>query len=1125
MRCSHANRNHQSAISRMTVGASWTGRPHWPILPITAVAVGVLIIFSLVTAVPLLAQTEAASIGGVIHDSQGAAVPDADVTVTRIETDTVARTKTNGVGIYLLTGLVPGSYRMVVRKTGFKEIATSQFNLVVQQKLEQNFSLAVGSATETVNVDATADMIDTQDASVSTVVDRQFADRLPLNGRSFQSLIELTPGVVLTPNNGSETGQFSINGQRDYSNYWTVDGVSANIGFSAAGYVGEGMSGSLGGTNVFGGTNGLVSVDALQEFRIQTSTYAPEFGRTPGGQISIVTRSGSNQFHGTLFNYFRNEALDANDWFANQAGLRKPQERQNNFGGTVGGPIWKNKTFFFFSYEGMRLRLPQTAVATVPDTNPDDPYSRQYALPDFLPYLNAFPLPNGPEVLDGDGNHQGIAQFNLSYANPGSLNAYSLRIDHRFNDKLMVFGRYNYSPSSIDQRGLYTGFGSLSHSVSNTLTETVGATWTISPTIANDFRFNFSKTDNYTSTASTDFGGAIPLTSLPYPSQYTLKNSGIGFYIGSLQPYCCGGVSAGPGGFNQQRQFNVVDSLSVQKATHTLKFGVDYRRLSPSVWPGPGQNTPSFGVLAAFPDVASAETGTNAWFVGNSYTLPVTFLFRNLGAFAQDTWRLRPRLTMTYGVRWDVDFVPSTLSGPNFAAVTGFDLNNLANLASLPNTSPYSTRYGSFAPRLGLAYQLSQSDRWQTVVRGGFGLFYDLASSESGNLYSNYNYPFGSAVFQADVPDPFYIAPAPIVQPDAPGVYGTLYSVDPHLKMPYTLQWNFAIEQALGKAQTFTASYVGASGRNLLSTAGVTFTDPSQNPNLGGANLVTNAGSSSYNALQLQFQRRLSAGLQALASYSWAHSIDTGSGGSSESISNALPSANPNINRGSSDFDIRHAASAGITYDIPGLKGNALSNAILHGWSLENLFQVRSASPLDVFYTFHTSLSNGFYTDIRPDVVTDVPLYLYGSQYPGGKAINFNRGPVCPDGNLSVGPFCSPPVDSNGVPVRQGNLPRNALRGFGAVQWDFAVHREFPIHERIKLQFRAEMFNVLNHPNFGPPVNDLGYDPATPSAGFGLANAMLGRSLGGGNIGAGAFDPLYQIGGPRSIQLALKLAF
>src|SRR4029077_8680905 len=209
--------------------------------------------------------------------------------------------------------------------------------------------------------------------------------------------------------------QFNVNGQRSSANYWTVDGVSANIGIAPFGIPGNGLAGSLGSFSTSGGTNSLVSVDALQEFRIQTSTYAPEFGRTPGGQISIVTRSGTNQFHGTLFDYFRNDSLDANDWFngfTNNPPLPKAQERQNDFGGTFSGPIVKGKTFFFFSYEGFRLRLPQTAATFVPDTNPLDPFSRQFADPELLPYMNAFPLPNGPEVLDAGGNHQGVAQFN-----------------------------------------------------------------------------------------------------------------------------------------------------------------------------------------------------------------------------------------------------------------------------------------------------------------------------------------------------------------------------------------------------------------------------------------------------------------------------------------------------------------------------------------------------------------------------------------------------------------------------------------------------------------------------------------------------------------------------------------
>jgi hypothetical protein len=263
---------------------------------------------------------------------------------------------------------------------------------------------------------------------------------------------------------------------------------------------------------------------------------------------------------------------------------------------------------------------------------------------------------------------------------------------------------------------------------------------------------------------------------------------------------------------------------------------------------------------------------------------------------------------------------------------------------------------------------------------------------------------------------------------------------------------------------------------------------------------------SGYNALQIQFQRRLSGGLQALTSYAWSHSIDTASAGSFGNGANAaLPALNPVANRGSSDFDIRNAFSAALTYEIPAPRRHAFARAILRSWSLQNVIQARSAPPTNVFDARFSTLFNG-HTEVRPDVVPNVPLYLSGPQYPGGEALN----PAA---------FTAPPIGTNGQPSRQGTLSRNALRGFAATQWDFAVHRDFPIRERLKLQFRAEMFNVLNHPNFGPPNGAFGF------GGFGVSRQMLGQSLAGGNTGGGALSPLYQLGGPRSIQLALKLAF
>jgi hypothetical protein len=1066
---------------------------------IAAFGLGVILLASCLCA----AQTESATISGRVTDSSGAVIGKATVDLQSADKGAIVQTTTNGAGIYVFPSVHPGVYHITVRKDGFKTEDFVGVTANVQDHLEQNFRLVPGAISESITVTADQLNVNTTDATVSTVVDRQFADNLPLNGRSFQSLIQLTPGVVLTANNGIDTGQFSINGQRANSNYWMVDGVSANIGISASASVGSGLAGTLGSTSVFGSTNSLVSVDALQEFRIQTSTYAPEFGRTPGGQISIVTRSGTNQFHGTAFDYLRNDVFDANDWFADSAGLPKPKERQNDFGGTLSGPIVKGKTFFFFSYEGLRLRLPQTALTLVPDTNSQDPYSRQFAQSALLPYMNAFPLPNGPEVLDANGNHQGIAQFNASYSNPGTLNAYSLRVDHKLNGKLTLFGRYNYSPSRLTQRG---GGGASLSTVSpttiTTQTGTVGATWAISPVAANDFRFNYSSTDASSSYYLDSFGGAVPLGALPFPSPFTAANALFTFGVTPVLGINYGNLIAGEGVHNQQRQLNIVDSVSIQKGSHSLKFGMDYRRLSPPF------ASSAYRQASSFSDIPSAETGTpqfNDVFFG----LPVTFLFRNLGVFAQDTWHIVPRLTMTYGLRWDVDFVPSSISGPEFPAVTGFNLGNLSNLALLPAcTPPYKTKWGNLAPRIGIAYQVSQSQRWQTVLRGGFGVFYDLSSSEAGSIVNPYGYPFGSVAFPvSSFPlSATAAAPAPIAPPTSSNP-AFLFVFDPNLGLPHTFQWNVAVEQALGQQQTLSVSYVGAGGRRLIQTATVS----SPNPNLFGAFLVTNAGSSDYNALQLQFQRRLSRGLQALASYSWSHSLDTASAGSYALGSNALPGLNADSNRGPSDFDTRNAFSTGLTYEVPAPKSNALANTILRGWSTENIIQARSAPPVDVFYFLLSfgGLPNGFVPNIRPDVVTGQPFYLYGPQYPGGKAFN----PAA---------FTPPPVDpTTGLPIRQGNLPRNALRGFGATQWDFAVHREFLIHESLKMQFRAEMFNVLNHPNFGQPLGDL----SGALGQFGQSFQMLGQSLAGRNLGSGAFDPLYQLGGPRSIQFGLKLSF
>ena len=524
-------------------------------------------------ALPLAAQSPNGNINGLVVDPSTRVIQGADILIVNDVTGVKYSARTNEDGIYVLPNLPPGPYRLQVSKIGFKTLIKPDITLNVQDALSINFTLPVGALSETVTVEGGASLVNTESAAVSTVVDRQFAENLPMNGRSFQTLIELTPGVVPAASNMGDGGQFNVNGQRANANYWMVDGVSANIGLAASGAPGNGFSGSLGSFNATGGTNSLVSVDALQEFRIQTSTYAPEFGRTPGGQISIVTRSGTNQFHGTLFEYLRNDVFDANNWFADNAGLPKPRERQNDFGGTAGGPVAKNQTFFFFSYEGLRLRLPQTLLTTVPDLA-----ARENAVPALQPFFNAFPLPNGP-----DDPVNGMAQFNSSFSNPATLDAYSLRIDHKFRSNISLFARYNFSPSEVNQRSAGGGqsLNVLFPARIRTQTATAAMVALFSTNISNDLRLNYSQTNSFNAFGMDKFGGGEPLTNPPFPGGFGPENADFFFDIFSLTH---GAYEIGKQAENAQRQWNLVDNISLQKGAHTIKVGADYRRLAPTLW-------------------------------------------------------------------------------------------------------------------------------------------------------------------------------------------------------------------------------------------------------------------------------------------------------------------------------------------------------------------------------------------------------------------------------------------------------------------------------------------------------------------------------------------------------------
>jgi len=533
------------------------------------------------------------------------------------------------------------------------------------------------------------------------VVDRHFADNLPLNGRSFQTLIMLTPGVVMTPPAFDDHGQFSVNGQRADANYFTVDGASANFGVTGYSPLVQASGGALPALSVSGGTNSLLSVEAMQKFRVQTSSFAPEFGRTPGGQISIVTRSGSNDFHGTLFEYFRNDVLDARDWFVNYNNPQKPAERQNDFGGVFGGPIIKDKTFFFFSYEGLRLRQPSTQQTAVPDNA-----SRQQAAASMQPFLNAYPIQNGPEL------GAGLAQYNASYSDPSSLDAYSIRVDHAVNSKINLFGRYNYSPSDLVQRGPLLSTErvlSMSESVeSKVQTGTLGLNELITPRVSNEIRTNYSNDRVGTKYFLDNFGGHAPLPdSLLFPSGYSSATAIYSLYIPGAGEY-----GQGKQATDEQRQINAIDNLSVALDAHQLKFGVDYRWLSPFIMLFNYRQYAQFlGVNCSGPPCPGyALSGTSQIAATFAYEGD-TLVSHNLSFYGQDTWKISPRLTVTYGLRWDIN---PPLKGKNLAnqpfTVTG--LNDPATIALAPRGTPlYQTTYGNVAPRIGVAYQMQHHFR------------------------------------------------------------------------------------------------------------------------------------------------------------------------------------------------------------------------------------------------------------------------------------------------------------------------------------------------------------------------------------------------------------------------------
>lgn len=1048
------------------------------------------------------ALCQQAQIAGLIQDPAELNVSGALITVRNEQTGGRRETQSNASGFYSVASLSPGTYRILVRCQGFQTIVREDVRLEVGDNARVDFTLRIGDSQTVVTVNGGAPLMNTEDASIGTVIGRDLIDEMPLNGRGIQGLIELTPGVEAVPVIVSNAGQFSVNGQRSISNYFTVDGVSANFG---AGVLSNSVSGAITATsqagaaanNLMGTFSNLVSPDALQEFRIQTSTFAPEFGHVPGAQIGLVTRSGTNRYSGSLFEYFRNNVFDANDWFSNRQGLPKAPLRFNNFGGTLGGPLriphlrsGDDRTFFFFSFEDLTMRQPQPPILiAVPDAQ-----ARLSLSPLSAPIYDALPLPNLPASSVG-ATAPGWAGFGFGFSQPVDQRTWGFRVDHYFSDKLIGFARYNLAPSHekadlgilsypLNPLQLSAGTGML----------TTGVTESINPALVNEARGNFSWQTVSGNSQVLTLNGAQPFpAALLFPPGSSPQNSQV-----SIDDFSTPGVPSFLVGLDTQsksRQIQVVDQLSYTKGRHQFKFGLEYRRLTLL------ETLPQTSNIYIFFDLPDGQAPS---VIQEVTPARLAYQTPNFSLYAQDTWHVLPRLTVTYGLRWEVDPAPRATSD-NVSLYNPLPASlDLSALSLAPPGTPfYRTQYTNFAPRIGLALQLPGLDNTQMVLRAGAGTFYDSSQGEfesagaaPTNLYSYSGFPIGSF--------PGGSSPLAGSGPQFAPVTVAGYAI------PRTYEWNVTLEQSFG-SQTVSAAYVGAVGRRLLGAAADTaLVLPSTIPPQG-LEIFGNSFSSSYHALQVQFNRRMSKRVQALISYTWSHAIDNRSDEDGTSLGELQdPSVllDPNQNRGDSDFDIRQSLHGALYVALPA-PAHGRGAVLLRNWTASTIFFARTAMPTNLLFDGASAYGP---IEIRPDVVPGQPLYLYSNAFPGGKSINSAA-------------FASPPDG-----VAQGDLGRNALRGFGAWQADVALHRQFRLSEHTSLQLRVEAFNLLNHPNFAPPSDPGGgagtqtISELAPGGLYGVSQLSLAGGLSSAGT-LGQLNQLFQIGGPRSLQFALRLAF
>lgn len=1110
----------------------------------------------------MTAQTSVANISGHVYDPNNAIIVDAHVTLVNLATNEVRRQNTNRQGAFNFLAISPGRYRLRVTKESFSTIEMRSIALNVSDQREVLFHMKPGDVSTVVNVGSGA--VVSTETSVSTSLDRTFVDTMPLNGRTFQNLIELAPGVV--PSVGGP-GQFTVNGMRSTENYFTVDGVAANVGISAtASSTGpQGFStyagGNIPGFNSWGGTNSLLSVDALEEFKVDTANSGAEFGRALGGQVQLRSRSGSNFIHGSVSEFFRNEALNANDWFFNHnidstgkwAPLRKAASRLNNYGGTLGGPILKNKLFYFGSYEGMQTKQPTLVTSNSPMA-----YVRSTLTGSIKTLVDALPLPTGAEqtgyYLDPRSNTYvsgplGYGSFSTSSSTINKLNNYSVRADYVPFSKLNLFVRYSNAPTNT---GVLTGPVYL-RSTSNIRFVTVGATSTFTSHLSNDLRLNVTRNEGHGYRTLVSSGGSTPFDySAIAPGTLNDGNSNATFSIVG------GSLSLGSSANNVMRQATLSDSVFNSHGRHTLGVGVDYRYLDPIFAPP----NLSLGYRFDTPLFLNGFTATRSY-RANGYVIPagttfgqgtlsgvtysagerVTTIQHNTSLFVTDNYQVTPRFLLTLGLRWEVNPPPVGTHSKPLYNLTGWTVGSTdySQLALTAGAPVYPTRYNGFSPRVGISYMIHSAANHATVLHAAFARLASVGSFGAAGAAGYF--PYYRAGTLTGAPG-YYSFPLTTAQATPPSDYSlssslvgqTFSTFDAAYRIPYSYQESIGIQQQLNSSTLLNITYVGTNGRALLHQSIYQVPSTSGNAAFLASTIYANtnrenvADTSDYNALQVTLQRNLSRGLQFFTSYTWSHAFDTDSQ-SIGGLSTILNTSNPTqtavtssaATRGPSATDARNRLTFVATYQPlrvhygDGFMGH-VAGIILNDWNVSPTFTLQSGLPIDVYYS--RAISSTQSVTLRPDRDPAAKVFIQDSSVIHGLRLN-------------AAAFTIPAT------LRQGNSQRNSIQGFRTSTFDASLFRNFPIAKRVTGRLRADVFNVLNHPSFPNPNGLLGgesWDYVNGVTGPFVSNVNFG-SLGSNTVATGAsslanaqastggLSAVFQSSSPRAIQLSIRLGF